>query len=241
MQKQLYTLLTTTAALWTGAAVSADLPVMKAAPVEFVRVCSAYGAGFFYIPGTDTCLRISGRARFETGVVGSNYTRGSDLAQYRGLMRLNVDARTQTAYGTLRAFTRLDVASRTGNFVTSGTQQRIGNAFPALGPDTFGRAQQYVNVDKAFVQFAGLTAGRASSFFDFYAHDFEIIALSGGSDTPSTNLLAYTAKFADGWSATLSLEDPTFRFQPIYAGYAANAGGINGVVNVSPGATAGNS
>ena len=37
---------------------AADLPSRKAAPVEYVRVCSAYGAGFFYIPGTDTCLRI---------------------------------------------------------------------------------------------------------------------------------------------------------------------------------------
>nr|WP_322098527.1 porin [Methylobacterium planeticum] len=189
----------------------------KAAPIEFVRVCSAYGAGFFYIPGTDTCLRISGRARFEAGVVGSNYTRGSDLANYRGAMRLNVDARTQTAYGTLRAFTRLDVQSRTGNFVTSGSQQRVGNAFPALGPDTFGRAQQYVNVDKAFVQFAGLTAGRASSFFDFYAHDFEIMGVTLGSDVASTNLLAYTAKFGEGWSATVSLEDPTFRWQPVFS------------------------
>jgi hypothetical protein len=222
---------------------AADLPVKKAIPVEYVRVCSAYGAGFFYIPGTDTCLRVSGRARFEAGYVpgyNRNTTTG-DTTQYRGLARFNLDARTQTAYGTLRAFTRLEVASRTGQHMTSGTQQRYGNAFPALGPDTFGRAQQYVNVDKAFVQFAGLTAGRASSFFDFYAHDFEIIALSGGSDTPSTNLLAYTAKFGEGWSATISLEDPTFRFQPLFAGYAANTAGINSVVNVAPGGTAGNS
>ena len=26
-----------------------------AAPIEYVKVCSLYGAGFFYIPGTDTC------------------------------------------------------------------------------------------------------------------------------------------------------------------------------------------
>ena len=50
-----------------GAAHAADLPIKKAAPIEYVRVCSAYGAGFFYIPGTDTCLRVSGRARFEGG------------------------------------------------------------------------------------------------------------------------------------------------------------------------------
>ena len=50
-----------------GAAHAADLPVKKAVPIEYVRVCGAYGAGFFYIPGTDTCLRVSGRARFEGG------------------------------------------------------------------------------------------------------------------------------------------------------------------------------
>ena len=42
---------------------AADLPVAKAAPVEYVRVCSTYGAGFFYIPGTETCLRVGGRVR----------------------------------------------------------------------------------------------------------------------------------------------------------------------------------
>ena len=46
---------------------AADLPVRKAAPVavEYVRVCTAYGAGFFFIPGTETCLRVSGRVRAE--------------------------------------------------------------------------------------------------------------------------------------------------------------------------------
>ena len=35
---------------------AADLPV-KAKPVEYVKVCSLYGAGFYYVPGTDICLR----------------------------------------------------------------------------------------------------------------------------------------------------------------------------------------
>ncbi|MBN8937876.1 MAG: porin, partial [Rhizobiales bacterium] len=32
---------------------AADLPG-KAAPAEYVRICDTYGAGFFFIPGTDT-------------------------------------------------------------------------------------------------------------------------------------------------------------------------------------------
>lgn len=209
-----------------GGAYAADLPVKKAVPIEYVRVCSAYGAGFFYIPGTDTCLRISGRARFEAGFV-SNESRAQnqtgDVSQFRSLLRINMDARTQTEYGTLRAFTRLEAASRTGNYLASGTQQRIANAFPALGQDSFSRVQQFVNVDKAFIQFAGLTAGRASSFFDFYAHDFEIIAGTAGSDVASTNLLAYTGTFGNGFSATISLEDPNFRHNTVYSPIAAAA------------------
>src|SRR4051812_17211364 len=124
---------------------AADLPMQKAAPVEYVRICSAYGAGFFYIPGTDTCLRVGGRARGEyeyrskisRGVYGANATgpfaanglnfvgataplvnannfsavnaSNDDVSGFRGLARINLDARTQTAYGTLRAFVRVEV------------------------------------------------------------------------------------------------------------------------------------
>ena len=215
-----------------GAAQAADLPVKKAVPVEFVRVCSAYGAGFFYIPGTDTCLRISGRARaevgFQTNENRSVGTQVGDVSLFRSLLRINMDARTQTDYGTLRAFIRLEAASRSGAFSTSGTQQRIANAFPALGIDQFSRVQQYVNTDKAFIQFAGLTAGRASSFFDFYAHDFEFVAGTAGSDVASTNLLAYTATFGNGFSATLSMEDPNFRHNTLYSTQAAGTAATTG-------------
>lgn len=215
----------------TGAQ-AADLPIKKAAPIEYVRVCSAYGAGFFYIPGTDTCLRVSGRARFEVGY-NEGYSRNQgagDTTGYRGLARINLDARTQTGYGTLRAFVRLEFASRTGysNFA-SGTQTRIGNAFSALGQDQFGRAQQFVSTEKAFIQFAGLTAGRASSFFDFYANDYEIIGGALGSNLASTNLLAYTSKLGDsGFSASLSLEDPTFRKNTIFSASVAAANAAAG-------------
>lgn len=210
-------------AVVSTAASAADLPVKKAVPIEYVRVCGAYGAGFFYIPGTDTCLRVSGRARLDVGYqpTSSRSSVGSqgDTTGYIGLARINLDARTQTGYGTLRAFIRLQFANRTGatGGLRSGTQERIGNAFGATGQDQLGRDQQFMNTDKAFVQFAGLTAGRASSFFDFYAHDFEFAGATANSDVQSTNLLAYTAKFADGFSATVSMEDPTFRRNGIYS------------------------
>ncbi|MTI42006.1 porin, partial [Roseibium hamelinense] len=43
---------------------AADLPVAPE-PVDYVRVCDAYGSRFYYIPGTETCLRVGGRVRVE--------------------------------------------------------------------------------------------------------------------------------------------------------------------------------
>ena len=51
---------------------AADLPV-KAKAVEYVRICSLYGAGFFYIPGTDTCIKLGGYLRVDTTFNGSIY------------------------------------------------------------------------------------------------------------------------------------------------------------------------
>src|ERR1700738_2451926 len=55
-----------------GGAQAADLPV-KAKAVEYVKVCSLYGAGFWYIPGTDTCIRIGGAIRIDTSFNGAIY------------------------------------------------------------------------------------------------------------------------------------------------------------------------
>src|SRR6202521_3883665 len=54
------TLLLGTAAIFAvaGSARAADLAVAES--VEYVKVCDAYGTGYFYIPGSDTCLKISG-------------------------------------------------------------------------------------------------------------------------------------------------------------------------------------
>ncbi|MCP1830223.1 hypothetical protein J2R76_006923 [Bradyrhizobium sp. USDA 4532] len=56
------------AVMFVGAsAQAADLPV-KAKAVEYVKICSLYGAGFYYIPGTDTCIKLGGYVRAEVGL-----------------------------------------------------------------------------------------------------------------------------------------------------------------------------
>ena len=188
-----------------ASAQAADLPVRKAAPVDYVRVCSAYGAGFFYIPGTDTCLRVGGRLRAETlyqepkrsfginDAFAATGGRQADSLGFRARGRLNIDARTETEYGTLRAFLRYEITRNTGPYAGG-----FGNT-AVISP----------NIDKGFIQFAGFTAGRVQSFFDFYADDLNWGGQLG-SDR-STQVLAYTATFGAGFSATLSLEDRTER------------------------------
>ena len=208
---------------------AADLPTRKAAPVEYVRICDAYGAGFFYIPGTDTCLRVGGLVLAEIRAYNPSYRvnapsgsaaatpstanyqnqRSRDAYGYAALGRIELDARTATAYGTLRTFVRAD--SYFGSSSTAATGSLVGissNVYNATANTTTVPRETTI-VNKAFIQFAGLTAGRAQSFFDFYADAYNYEGLRGSNATVA--LLAYTATFGGGFSATLSLEDQASR------------------------------
>ena len=178
-----------------ASAQAADLPVQKAAPVEYVRVCTAVGEGFFYIPGTDTCLRIGGRVRAERIAI-ETFDRRDDGVGFLARGRLNVDARTQTEYGTLRAFFRYELTRSTGAYLDSGS------ALNGVGDP--GQSRTGPNLDRAFVQFGPLTAGRTQSFFDFYANDLAFSAQLGSDLVTQT--LAYTATLGDV-SATIAIED----------------------------------
>jgi len=60
------------ALLAMGGAQAADLP-LKAKAVEYVRICSLYGAGFYYMPGTDTCIKLGGYVRADVSLGGGDY------------------------------------------------------------------------------------------------------------------------------------------------------------------------
>jgi hypothetical protein len=89
-----------------------------------------------------------------------------------------------------------------------GQRRRFSATSPSSATNATA-ARDTTTVNKAFIQFAGITAGRAQSMFDFYADAFNWELLRGSNAT--TNLLAYTATFGGGFSATLSFEDETGR------------------------------
>ena len=243
--KAIKALLLGSAAAVIGAvgAQGADLPTRKAAPVEYVRICSAFGPGYFYILGSDTCIKLSGHVRAQYAWL-QTYTRG-DQSNYRMEAQIGLDTITQTDFGPLHTVFNIVLRRNSGSgWFASGTSARAGQAIQFWGPvggfpsysgvDVASqKLQTYVNPSSAFVQWGGLTAGRLQSFFDFYAGNDTWFGI--GDSNIITQALAYTYTFGSGFSATLSIEDPKERQRFPVAGLApVGAGGINPAVPSPP-------
>ncbi|WP_035646964.1 porin [Bradyrhizobium sp. ORS 285] len=220
------------AATWLAmsGAQAADLPI-KAKPVEYVRVCSMYGAGFFYIPGTDTCIKLGGYLRAEVGFgtntifqnavngVAGARNRYSNYYTTRSRADLNIDTRTSTEYGVVRTF--FDAvfqwtsgtyagAGNGGTFYNTGAANTAGlTNVNALSNDGIGGGT--LGVFYAFIQFAGFTMGKAVSQFDapwsnYPGNNFDGLTGGGGSIT-GVNQLTYTADFGSGITAAISAQE----------------------------------
>src|ERR1700720_2449228 len=220
-----------------GGAQAADLPV-KAKAVEYVKICSLYGAGFFYIPGTDTCIKLGGYLRVDTTFNGSIYDQpawSGDLGQRnryydyfaaRSRMALTVDTRTATEYGVVRTFAQGDFQFSTlggstynpnslnTSLVQAGIASQYGGGVLANNAqllDTPGGG--YVAVEFVFIQFAGFTFGKSASAYATPWHGYpgnNSSFLLGGHDTVTgVNNIQYTAQVGNGVSGTIGLDDPT--------------------------------
>ncbi len=175
---------------------AADLAVAPE-PVDYVRVCDAFGTGFLYVPGTETCFQIRGRIRADyrfaiTGqgnFGGVNYQkRNQNAYNFRARAYFYSDSRTNTEYGLLRTFAQLEIQTQTGS----------GSA-------------STVNLDQAFIQFGGLTFGKAYSFFDFYQTPNFFAPFEPAHSDQNTLMAAYTFAFGNGFSASISIEDNFYR------------------------------
>jgi hypothetical protein len=180
---------------------AADLPV-KAQAVQYVKVCSLYGAGFYYMPGTDMCLKIGGWVRAEAtdqsngSLVwgpfnGSENNRTTNNLAVRARGYITADVREQTAYGVARGYIAVGLSSND----VGTTASEASNTFSA---------------NRAFVQWAGFTAGLGRSFYDFY-NAAALNYRAGYMPQEDTGdggwwAWAYTANFGGGFSGTISAE-----------------------------------
>jgi hypothetical protein len=202
-----------------GGAQAADLPV-KAKAVEYVKVCSLYGAGFWYIPGTDTCIKLGGYLRADA-VIGSNSdfsgnfsgnnaqsTPGQGrLGNYytlRAREDLNIDTRTATEYGVVRTYFDGVFSWTTGNFVgtnsTTGTTAYSGTLAAGASPTgttAFNSVTLYGSGSGAVNSTDGNTSGGSLGVYYAYIQfaGFTMGKAVSQFDTPWSN---YPANNFDG-------------------------------------------
>ncbi|MCA1388111.1 porin [Bradyrhizobium sp. IC3123] len=216
-----------------GGAQAADLPV-KAKAVEYVKICSLYGAGFYYIPGTDTCIKFGGYLRadllFNTnsdygigqGTPGGANNRLDNYYHTRARLDFTIDTRTATEYGVVRTYADTVFSWDTQSVTGSNPSTLIGT------PNTSATLGLY----HAFIQFAGFTFGRTVSIFDAPWQSYPAGGpdfLPGGSNNVTgVNQVAYTADFGQGITGSVALQDMT-----------TAAGGQTNLWNVSSGTAAG--
>jgi hypothetical protein len=186
-------------------------------PVEYVRVCDAYGAGFFYIPGTETCLQVSGYVWYQIGA--TNEDAGS-TTNYWGFApdgwnksvraRVNFDARSETEWGTLRSYIRLQA-------------------------DWNGVGDGPASVDQAYIELGGLRMGYTESAWAETVNSMS----SYGSHTWGGLYYGYQQRAliqynfsSNGLFGTLSLEDDARDgegYMPDIVGLVGYEGGWGGV------------
>lgn len=179
---------------------AADLGVKKPSAVEYVKTCPTYGAGFFVVPGTTSCLKLIGRVRADY-IFNNDLTRASDKNTFRARGYIGYDHRTATEYGLLRTYFR--------GFIG---RDNAGAYAPVL--------------EYGFIQFGGLTVGRVTPVFEHgWAALFNGSGSFGGfSDIAYVNSIGYTANFGGGFSATIALDSANERKLGLVGGGAAVVG-----------------
>jgi len=175
---------------------AADLPV-KAKPVQYVKICTLYGEGYYYIPGSDTCIKVGGYIRADYGwnvtgartpqyaaTAGARDRTGSEYST-RPRANIQMDTRTQTQYGTLRTLTSLHFQNENGS--------------------------ESFNASRAFIQWAGFTFGRFQSYQDTWAisDSWHFAQQQNNNDNGANgvNSIAYTWELGNGMTLSLGADE----------------------------------
>ncbi|MER9206824.1 porin [Mesorhizobium sp. M0771] len=192
----------------SGARAADAVVVAEPEPAEYVKICDVYGSGYFYIPGTETCLRIGGYVRYDIGVgdVGSfdgatsaDVEDGGSNDTYFKKARFSLKTWTgqETELGTLKTYTETRFNFQNNNRDAGA----LGDVNPA------GNTGASLNF--AWIQLGGLRVGKDESAFNtFIGYAGNVIQDTlvpyGDFDT---NVIQYYFDAGNGFSAVISLEE----------------------------------
>ncbi|WP_273791537.1 porin [Bartonella sp. CM31XJBT] len=182
----------TAAFLAISGAHAASTVIAEPEPVEYIRVCDAYGKGYFYIPGTETCMRLSGNVR--TDFIGGN----------------NIDATTETELRDKRktygAASRLTLVFQAASETEMGTLRSYARIYSNWGD---GRDNAAARLAAAYIELGGFRVGLDDTIFNSWTGDYgdvlndDSIAPAG---TTRTNFISYTFNGDSGFSAIIGAE-----------------------------------
>jgi hypothetical protein len=187
----------------SGARAADAIVAAEPEPVEYVRVCDAFGTGYFYIPGTETCLRIHGYLRYDIAG-GDLYSHTSSTGDdtYNKQMRFSFRTSTasETELGTLRTYTET-------RFNWADSQDVVPGTFPVTTANGYSHGSN-VSLNFAWIQLGGLRVGKDESLFStFTGYAGAVIqdTLAGGYGPFDTNLISYTYN-GGAFRAAIALE-----------------------------------
>jgi opacity protein-like surface antigen len=171
-------------AVVSGAQAADAVVAAEPEPLEYVRICDAYGAGYFFIPGTETCLKIGGKVRTEGewyDAYSPGHTRGT---LWHTRAELNVNTATDTEYGPLKTETIVRWDWQEGG--STGT-----------------------NLLWSYISLGGFSVGKLDSQYNlFMGYAGDVINDDVIYDGPyELNQMTYNYDAGNGFTAVISLED----------------------------------
>ena len=195
----------------SGARAADAVVVAEPEPMEYVRICDVYGAGFYYIPGTETCLKIGGLVRYQ---IDAAEHLADDGWVKQALMRLKFDARSETEYGTFRRYIEFQASTQNnrGWVEVENDDGTTDNVWLGVNGEG-GTALRH-----AYFELGGLLVGHTDTLFD---GDLDGEFDSGGGDR--INQIRYTFDAGNGIAVSVGLEEEStnFDYVPLVVGKVA--------------------
>ena len=153
--------------------------VVEDEAVEYVRVCETFGTGYFFIPGTETCIKFSGDVRIDyqyanfdqderipgpDGVLGTADdfgNRGGGDGQFKYRARVEVSTAAETDLGTVTTFARLEGSGNNDTSFEESSFDPGGSLFNSRR----GISDGVVVLDQAILGIEGFSAGYGDNYW----------------------------------------------------------------------------